>query len=144
MRRPKAFNRKAKTTRQLQMIIDSVDSNKKHLMLECLEKSYGIVEPACIGAEISRTTHYNWVRQDKQYARAVTKMEDLAIDMAETSLFTQIQAGNTAATTFFLKTRGKKRGYAEKEEIEIDVNLKPTIVRLVGKDDVVIIEGELE
>ena len=41
------------------------------------------------------------------------------IDFAESSLKKQIKDGNTTATTFFLRTRGRKRGYNEKQEIDL-------------------------
>ena len=34
----------------------------------------------------------------------------------------QINEGNTSATIFFLKTKGKKRGYVERQEFEVVEN----------------------
>ena len=48
-------------------------------------------------------------------------MEDIAevtLDFAESMLHKQIQDKDTTATIFFLKTKGKKRGYVERQEVE--------------------------
>jgi hypothetical protein len=43
------------------------------------------------------------------------------LDFAEASLFKQIKEGNTPATVFFLKCKGKSRGYSDKSEIVHEV-----------------------
>jgi hypothetical protein len=40
----------------------------------------------------------------------------MTIDFAESQLHKQIKEGSTAATIFFLKTKGKQRGYVERIE----------------------------
>lgn len=45
------------------------------------------------------------------------------LDFAENKLFDQINDGNTAATIFFLKTRGRQRGYVEKLETGGTINV---------------------
>ncbi len=49
------------------------------------------------------------------------------MDFAESQLYKQIKEGSTAATIFYLKTKGKKRGYIERQEIEHNgsVSVKP-------------------
>ena len=42
------------------------------------------------------------------------------MDFAETHLHKLIQEGNPAATIFFLKTKGKRRGYVETQDITTD------------------------
>ncbi len=41
------------------------------------------------------------------------------LDFAESNLKKLEKEGNPAATIFFLKTKGKKRGYIERQEIEL-------------------------
>ena len=93
------------------------DINKK-AMIEAMEKSLGIVTSACKAVGISRETHYRWMREDRQYKSAIEDINDIALDFAESSLHKQIKDGNTTATIFYLKTKGKKRGYVERQEIE--------------------------
>jgi hypothetical protein len=53
------------------------------------------------------------MREDADYKAAVEELSDVAIDFAESQLHKQIKDGNSTATIFFLKTKGKKRGYVE-------------------------------
>jgi hypothetical protein len=92
---------------------------KKAAMLEALSKTLGLVTHACKIVGIDRSTHYDWLRNDEEYKLAVESTNDLVLDMAESSLFKQINQGNAAATIFFLKTRGKKRGYEQDEPLMI-------------------------
>lgn len=95
----------------------SATDTRKQAMLQALEKSLGIVTTAARQVGIDRTTHYNWMKEDDDYKRAVESLEDVALDFAETKLHTLIQNEDTAATIFYLKTKGKKRGYIERQEI---------------------------
>jgi len=85
-------------------------------MLEALKKSLGVVTSACTLAKIPRSTHYTWIEEDSEYKKAVEEISEEAIDFVESSLFLQIKGKNTAATIFYLKTKGKKRGYVERIE----------------------------
>jgi hypothetical protein len=89
-------------------------------MLDALERSLGIVSTACEKAGISRQTHYNWLKDDPEYKEAVRAIEERTIDFAESHLHALIKDKNPAATIFFLKTKGKNRGYVERQEIEIN------------------------
>jgi|TARA_Y100000114_G_scaffold147396_1_gene159153 predicted DNA-binding transcriptional regulator AlpA len=86
-------------------------------LIEALEKSLGVVTTACKQVGIGRTTFYNYYNEDKDFAKKVDEIENVALDFAESQLHKQIQDGSTAATIFLLKTRGKKRGYVERQEI---------------------------
>lgn len=87
-------------------------------MIEALEKSLGVVTTACKSVGINRWTHYNWYNNDEEYKKSVDSIADMALDFAESKLFKMIDKEDTTATIFFLKTKGKKRGYIEKTEID--------------------------
>jgi hypothetical protein len=90
---------------------------KKTAMLEALEKSLGIVTSAAKVVGIRRETHYAWLNEDPEYKAAVESLNDIALDFAESQLHKQIQNGNVVATIFYLKTKGKGRGYIERTEL---------------------------
>ncbi len=89
----------------------------KKAMLEALEKSLGIVTTAAKSVGITRKTHYDWLNKDAQYRKAVTELEDLALDYVESKLFKNIEKEKEASVFFYMKTKGKKRGYIERQEI---------------------------
>lgn len=86
-------------------------------MIEALEQTLGVVTPACKIVDINRATHYKWLNDDPKYKKQVSDIENIAIDFAESKLHTQIKNGDTTATIFYLKTKGRKRGYSERMEI---------------------------
>ncbi len=91
----------------------------KKAMVAALEKSLGVVSTACKAVDISRQTHYRWMREDEDYKTAVEELSEVAVDFAESHLHKLIRDGNPAATIFFLKTKGKNRGYVERQEIAV-------------------------
>jgi len=105
----------------------------KKAMLEALEKSLGVVTSACKAVEISRETHYRWMREDENYKQAVDDLANVALDFAESQLHKQIKGGNPTATIFYLKTKGKNRGYIERQEISHE-GLKTFEVEGVNED----------
>lgn len=102
-------------------------------MLDALEKSLGVVTAACKSVGIARQTHYQWMQDDPEYKKAVDELSDVAIDFAESQLHKQIKDGNSTATIFYLKTKGKKRGYVERQEIEATGG-KMFQIEILGED----------
>ena len=90
---------------------------KKESLLKSLEQSLGVVTVACKKADIPRSTYYKWLKDDEVFAKNVKEIENVALDFAESQLHKQISENSTAATIFYLKTKGKKRGYIERQEI---------------------------
>ena len=90
---------------------------KKESLLKSLEQSLGVVTVACKKADIPRSTYYKWLKEDESFAEQVRDIENVALDFAESQLHKQISDNSTAATIFYLKTKGKNRGYVERQEI---------------------------
>jgi len=113
--------------------MNKVKQHKK-AMIEALEQSLGVVTTACKKVGIGRTTHYLWMNEDKEYKKQVEAVGDVALDFAESQLHKQIKEGSTAATIFLLKTKGKKRGYIERQEIQQETTFKSLDINLVESD----------
>ena len=91
----------------------------KDRLLESLKECSGIVTFACEKVGLSRQTFYRWCRDDPEFKERVDAINELQIDVAEASLLKKIQKGDTTAIMFYLKTKGKDRGYSERREISI-------------------------
>jgi hypothetical protein len=98
--------------------------SQKEAMLDAMEKNLGIVTDSCRQIGISRDTHYRWLKEDKQYKKAIKDIENVALDFAESALLQQIKKGNPLSTMFYMKCKGKKRGYIEQQDVKITGNMK--------------------
>ena len=95
----------------------TTEHNKKKI-LEALEKTLGIVTTACKMCKIGRTQFYTWYNEDLEFKNNVDSLEGLALDFAESKLLENIKGKKETSIIFYLKTKGKKRGYIEKQEID--------------------------
>ena len=108
----------------------------KSKLLQALEDHKGIISISCKAIGINRSTYYDWMAKDEQFKKAVDEIQDVAIDFVESKLFQQIDEGNPTSTIFYLKTKAKKRGYVERQEIVHDGKLENTVVEWrVHKDE---------
>lgn len=109
-------------------------SHKKKVFLKVLEAQTGNISAACRGAAISRKTFYRWRDRYPAFAEAVEDTQAALIDTAESKLHQLIGRGDTTALIFFLKCKGKERGYNQgdrsgfrtkvpKESVEIITDL---------------------
>ena len=89
----------------------------KEKLLDSLKECSGIVTFACEKVGLSRQTFYRWYREDADFKERADAINELQIDIAEASLLKKIQKGDTTAIIFYLKTKGKSRGYTERKEI---------------------------
>jgi len=112
-----------------------VSTHKKRLMLQALEKSLSVVTTAVKQVGIDRQTHYNWLKKDPEYAAKVKDIENVTLDFAESQLHEQIREGNVTATIFLLKTKGKKRGYIERQEIQHDSTIESKLIEWTPAKD---------
>jgi hypothetical protein len=97
----------------------------KKALLSALEASLGVVTIACRNVGVSRVTFYEYLKEDPEFAEAVREMDDVVLDFAESQLHKQIKDNNTAATIFYLKTKGKRRGYVESQHHDHTTDGKP-------------------
>lgn len=95
---------------------------KKKDFLRAYEESMGNVSRACEKINISRRTYYLWIDNDNDFAETVNEIDEKNIDFAETMLLKNIREGKETSLIFFLKTKGRNRGYIEKIEGDFAVN----------------------
>lgn len=107
-------------------------SNEK--LVELFRKHLGRKSHVAEALKISRTTLDAWIRDDSALAEAIEAQGEANIDYVESKLFELIEGvtvqekkgremviydlpPNVTAIIFFLKTKGKSRGYVERQEI---------------------------
>jgi hypothetical protein len=110
---------------------------RKKQFIDALEKCMGVITTACATIGIHRSTYYDWIHDDPDFKKQVESIDEIALDFAESKLFSLIDGPehlvatkdggmmpvkdtpNVTAVIFYLKTKGKKRGYIEKQEIDM-------------------------
>lgn len=88
----------------------------KARFVEALVKACGIIAKACITVGIGRSTYYRWMAEDAVFKASVDEVMDTQVDFVEDNLLRLIREGDTSATIFYLKTKGKRRGYSDKAQ----------------------------
>ncbi len=101
----------------------TVGQIKKEL-LDVLRKSMGIVVHACRKAGISRSTFYKYREDDPEFAAEVNSINEEAVDFVESELLKNIAKGDTTAQIFFLKTKGRHRGWTERVDMTHEIKQK--------------------
>lgn len=99
--------------------------DRKEMFIDNLKASGGIICIACESTGINRSTYYRWRESDKEFADAVDEVMEAQVDFVESKLMELINAHDTTATIFYLKTKGKKRGWTEKQQPIVAINAEP-------------------
>ena len=96
---------------------------KKVQVLKIFEKKGANVSATCEAANIGRRTFYYWRENDKDFDAACKDIEEALVDFAESMLMQKISADkDLTAIIFYLKTKGKDRGYVERTEQDVKMN----------------------
>ena len=91
-------------------------------IIQIYEKKGCNITATCTALGISRKTFYEWKEKKKKLAEGLEAAEESIIDFAESKLVEHINNDDVQALIFFLRTKGKKRGYVEKTETDVNIN----------------------
>ena len=117
----------------------------KKELIKAMEQCHGVVSDACLSVGVSRVTYYDYYKNDPNFKESVDQVESIVLDYVEGKLFKLIDKGDVASTLFYLKTKGKKRGYIERNEITgVDgKDINPLIkIEIINSADQVIKEDD--
>ena len=78
--------------------------------LNVLRNSLGVVGLALQKTGITREEYDDWC-EDLPFKMVVDEINETSLDYVENQLMMQIRDGNLNAITYYLKTKGKNRGY---------------------------------
>lgn len=90
---------------------------QKKAMLAALERSLGIVTSACREVGITRETFYRWLKEDPEFKERVDDIDNMTLDYVETQLYKQIREGSEKSILFYMKYKGRKRGYTDSIDV---------------------------
>jgi len=106
---------------------------KKAAVLEALKRTLGVVSTACEASDCSRSQFYAWREADPEFKAATEEVTEFALDFVESKMMTLINGvkkltddgvtiyekdPDKILIMFYLKTKGKKRGYIERTELD--------------------------
>jgi len=91
---------------------------------EALRKGLGVYVAAAKILRCSPNTVKNYVNRNPKLQRLRDELVEETIDRAEITLLTAIQNGNLQAATFYLRTKGRHRGYGDKVEVGGEVGVR--------------------
>ncbi len=100
-------------------------------MIDALRVTKGMVYLAAEKMGCEADTIYNRAKRSASVAKAMLRETERGLDLAELQLIKQINEGNTTALIFYLKTKGKRRGYIERHEF--DVRLTPEQAAILSR-----------
>jgi hypothetical protein len=96
-------------------------------VVAALEATRGLVSLAAARLGCSTEAIYSRARKPGKVAEALTRERERMLDVAELSLYRKVQEGEGWAVCFYLKTRGKHRGYVQRQEVAADVVIREYI-----------------
>lgn len=103
-------------------------------LLEALERSLGIVTPACKEVGISRDRFYTYYNEDPEFKKKVDDIQNIQLDFVENQLFRKIKDGSERSIIFYMKHRGKSRGYRENIDLTTDGDKLNSDIKVVFVD----------
>ena len=111
------------------------------------EKSLGVLKTACESSGMCRKTIWEWRKKYPEFDDACHECEEVALDFVESRMFKKIdkgEKGSEALIIFYLKTKGKHRGYIEKQEIDMNAEVKGVTVNVTNPETAEVLQDILD
>jgi hypothetical protein len=123
---------------------------RKELMADFLvafEKTLGVVTPAAQMIGVKRSTIYRWREMYPEFDKACKEISEMAVDFVETKMFKKIEGGGKGSETlmiFYLKCKGKHRGYVEKQEIDMNAEVKGVTINVTSQETAQVLQDIMD
>jgi len=69
-----------------------------------------------------------WMKKDKRYKEAIDELQNVTLDHVELKLHELIDDLNVPAILFYMKTKGKARGYIERSELAVEGSVESKLI----------------
>lgn len=102
---------------------------RKKKFLKAFAQHHGIVKRAAEAISIRREDFYKWYKEDEDFKRQADAISEGCVDEAEGKLWEHIENDSEKSLHFYLRAKGKQRGYYDKSEVTQDTNIN------IGSDE---------
>ena len=109
----------------------------KEQLLKAIEGSQGLVSKvqrkleAAISEKISWDAVDRLIKKYDEAQEAVRAEKEAMLDIAENNIFKEMVNGDTATSKWYLRMKGKERGYEDSTKLELD-GTDPLNINLTG------------
>lgn len=110
----------------------------KEQMLEAIQGSQGLVSKiqrkleTILSEKISWDTTEKWIHKWEEAETAVKNEKEAMLDIAENNIFKEMVNGDTATSKWYLRMKGKERGYEDTAKLQLD-GTDPLNINLTGE-----------
>ena len=101
----------------------------KEKFAKALSGTGGIMMKIAENLGCSRQAVFYFCQKYADIEQARLDEEEKILDIGENSLFAKAKAGEPWAVKMLLSTKGKKRGYVEKKELQVEANITDTLTK---------------
>ena len=115
-----------------------IPPKKRTTLKQCeiaLRKSGGFITHAAKSLNISTTALSRRISRSKKLQEVKKEVEEKYLDLAESKLIGKINKEDLGAICFFLKCRGKERGYIEKQIIDLNSKVTPKKIKELSEQE---------
>jgi len=102
--------------------------------IEAIKGSGGIVTTIAERVGCSWSTARLFIDNHPTVLQAYNDENERMLDMSEAALFKSIKGGDTQDAKWHLSRKGKHRGYAERQEFDLNPDGKEILIKKVGAD----------
>jgi len=114
-------------------------ANEKKKYLRALEKNGGHIANAAKAIGYTRQTIQNWRKADAEFDEAIIDVHETSLDDIQESMYqrakgkkvidedtgeVKYEGGSDLLSIFIMKTQGAKRGFIEKQQLEVNAGGK--------------------
>lgn len=105
------------TKHDMQTVIDAIRGTGVFSKGKSAQSSGGVVVTIARRLGVTRQTVYSYAKKWKTVQDVIDDERETMLDMAEGALYKAVANDNMTGIIFLLKTRGKERGYVERQEL---------------------------
>lgn len=104
-------------------------------IIDIYKKKGTNVSATCEALNISRKTFYDWKKTKPKLKEAIDEVDESMLDFAESKLMKKIHDDDTVCIIFYLKTKGRNRGYIERVENQVETSPFMELMKAASRVD---------